>query len=397
MKKPSYNQTLYACFIGYVVQAIVVNFTPLLFLRFQTTYQLSLDQIAFLTTANFGIQLFVDLLATKFVDRIGYRVSVIIAHVSAAVGLVGLAVFPACFADPYAGLMLAVVFFAIGGGIIEVLISPMVEACPGDRKEAAMSLLHSFYCWGHVGVVLISSLFFAVAGIENWPWLAGFWALVPLFNIFLFARVPIAPLVAEGDKRYGIGQLLRMRIFWVLILLMVAAGASEQAVSQWASVYAESVLRIPKVVGDLAGPLLFAAMMGASRLYYGKRSEGLRLERAMLAAGGLCLLSYLLISLTSIPALGFVGFALCGLAVGILWPGTLSLAAKHIRGGGTALFAFLALAGDLGCAGGPTFVGIVSKWFDYDLSKGILAAIIFPLLLLAGLFWQKKSTGLEKH
>lgn len=391
MKKPNYQLTIYACFIGYIVQAIVNNFTPLLFLTFQSSYHISLDKIALLTGFNFGIQLLVDFISAKFVDRIGYRICVVFAHICSAAGLIGLAVLPELSSDPYIGICISVMIYAIGGGLIEVLISPIVEACPGDRKEAAMSLLHSFYCWGHVGVVLISSLFFSVAGIQNWKYMALLWAVIPLLNVFLFTKVPIASLLSEGEEGHSLGTLFRMKAFWILFLLMACAGSCEQAVSQWASAYAESTLHVPKTIGDLAGPLLFAIFMGSARLFYGKYSEKMKLEKFMVLSGILCLASYLMIALTPVPLFGFLGCALCGLSVGILWPGTFSIAAKTIPLGGTAMFAILALAGDLGCAGGPTYVGILSEALGNNLQMGILAAVIFPILLLIGLYLHKNA------
>ena len=383
--KLTYRHTISACFIGYIVQAILNNFAPLLFLTFQSSYRIPLTQITMLVTVNFGVQLLVDLLSAGFVDKIGYRASMGIAHLTSALGLVLLAFLPELLPAPFFGLLIAVIVYAIGGGLLEVLVSPIVESCPTDNKAKAMSLLHSFYCWGHVGVVLISTAFFAVFGIGNWKILAVLWAVVPFLNFFLFLRVPIAPLVPEGEKGLRLGELVRMRLFWVLFLMMMGAGASEQAVSQWASTFAEQGLGVSKTVGDLAGPMAFAVCMGLSRAFYGKRGDRIDLDRFMAASGVLCAASYLLISLVPVPALGLAGCALCGLSVGIMWPGTFSKAAATLRGGGTALFALLALAGDLGCSGGPTLAGMVSGAAGNDLHAGILAAVVFPVLLLLGL------------
>ena len=385
MTKVNYNHTIYACFVGYVVQAININFAPLLFLRFQTSFHVSLSDIALVSTINFAVQMVVDFAAIQFVDRIGYRASSIMAHIFAAVGLAGLAFFPPLFAQPFHGVLLAVVLYAIGGGLLEAIISPIVESCPGDRKEGAMSLLHSFYCWGHVGVVLLSTLFFTVFGIEHWPILALIWALVPALNIIPFTRVPIAPLNTAEAPTISIKKMFSMKSFWLLAVLMMLSGASELAASQWASVYAESVLRVPKAVGDLAGPLLFATMMGLTRMFYGKYSAKLRLERAIALAAVLCLVSYLIIGFTTNTVLGFIGFALCGISVAIFWPGTLSLAAKNMHGG-TAMFVFLALTGDIGCAAGPAFISMVSEHLGGTLQIGFLIAVIFPALLLLCFF-----------
>ena len=383
--KINYKQTITACFIAYIVQAIVNNFAPLLFLTFQSTYDIPLSKITMLITFNFGLQLIVDLVSVTFVDRIGYRASMILAHILAMVGLASLAFLPELLPDPFVGILISVTVYAIGGGLLEVLVSPVVEACPSDNKEAAMSMLHSFYCWGHVGVVLISTIFFAVFGIHNWKILAVIWALVPLCNSLVFTKVPIAPLIEEGEKGLTIKDLAKQKIFWVFMLMMLCAGASEQAVSQWASTFAEKGLGVSKTVGDLAGPMSFAVLMGTSRAFYGKWGDKLDLDRFMIGSSILCMISYLCISLVPGSVFGLVGCAVCGLSVGIMWPGTFSKASKAMKNGGTAMFALMALAGDLGCSGGPTGVGMVSSAFGDDLKKGILAAICFPLLLLVGI------------
>ena len=382
--KTNYNHTIYASYIGYITQAIINNFAPLLFLTFQSSYSISLDQIAVLITFNFAVQLVVDLLAARYVDRIGYRRAIVIAHIACTAGLIGLAALPELLPSPYLGLLLSIGCYAVGGGLIEVLVSPIVEACPTQKKEAAMSILHSFYCWGHVFVVLCSTAFFALAGIENWRILALIWAVVPLCNIFYFLQVPIAPLVAE-EEREPVRSLFRNKLFWLFALLMVCAGACEQGMSQWASAFAESGLGVSKTVGDLAGPCTFAACMGIARACYGKFSDRIPLKIFMTGCAVLCVGSYLLASLTASPVLGLAGCALCGLSVGIMWPGTFSMAAREIPRGGTAMFALYALAGDLGCSAGPGFVGMVSNQFGDSLKAGLLAAIIFPLLLLAGM------------
>ena len=388
--KPNYQKTMYACFIGYIVQAIVNNFVPLLFVTFGESYGIPLSKITLLITVNFVIQLCVDLLSAGLIDRIGYRASVIIAHICSALGLVLLTGLPEQMPDAYTGILIAVAIYAIGGGLIEVLISPIVESCPNDHKEMAMSLLHSFYCWGHVGVVLLSTVFFSLFGIGNWKILALIWAAIPVLNILLFATAPIASLQKEGETGLRPGKLLSDKTFWILLLMMLCAGASEQAVSQWASTFAETGLGVSKTVGDLAGPMAFALLMGTSRLIYGKFGEKMNLNRCMALSTVLCIAAYLSIILIPNPVVGLVGCAVCGFSVGIFWPGTFSNASAAIPNGGTAMFAFLALAGDLGCAGGPTLAGLVSGAFGNNLRAGILAAIVFPLLMLVGLFFLKR-------
>lgn len=388
--KNQYHKTIYACFLGYIVQAIVNNFVPLLFLTFEETYQIPLSRITLLVTINFAVQLLVDLLAIGFVDRIGYRVSILIAHIFSAGGVLLLTVLPDRCSEPFVGLLIAVIIYATGGGLLEVLVSPIIESCPTDNKEAAMSLLHSFYCWGHVGVVFLSTVFFAVFGIDNWKITAIIWACIPLANTILFAKVPIAPLIGEGEKGLTIKELYSKKLFWLFLLMMICAGASEQAVSQWASTFAEKGLGVSKTIGDLAGPMFFAICMGLSRAYYGKFGEKINLQLFMIGSSMLCVVSYLGIVFFTIPALGLISCGIAGLSVGIMWPGTFSMASASIKRGGTAMFALMALAGDLGCAGGPTVVGMVSSHFSDNLQMGTLAAIVFPVILCVGLAYTKK-------
>ena len=383
--KNNYKMTMYACFIGYIVQAVVNSFVPLLFVTFQTEYHIPLTQITLLITVNFVIQLVVDLLSAGFVDKIGYRASAIIAHACAGTGIFLLTLLPELFSNPFYGILLAVMVYAIGGGLIEVLISPVLEACPTDNKESAMSLLHSFYCWGCTGVVLLSTLFFAVFGTSHWKILALIWVILPAANLILFTKVPIYSLHEEGESGMSISELFRVKVFWLLMAMMLCAGASEQAVSQWASTFAEKGLHIQKTVGDLVGPMLFSVLMGLSRLIYGKYGEKFNLDRFMKGSCVLCVASYLCIFLVPVPIVGLISCAICGFSVGIMWPGTFSKASAAIKRGGTVLFAMLALAEELGCSGGPTLVGFVSSAFSSNLRLGILTAIVFPVLLLAGL------------
>ena len=389
--KYSYDCTMRACFTGYIVQAIVNNFVPLLFLTFQRTYHIPLQQITLLVTFNFGIQLLTDLLSVAFVDRMGYRAAMVLAHILSALGLICLTVLPEWMSHPFAGILISVIVYAVGGGLLEVLVSPVVEACPSSHKEKAMSMLHSFYCWGHVGVVLFSSIFFKLAGIENWKLLAVLWAVIPILNALVFTRVPIAPVLPEGEEGMTIGTLFQNRTFWLLFAMMICAGASEQSVSQWASLFAEKGLGISKTAGDLAGPMAFAVLMGASRAFYGNYGEKINLDRFMAVSSVLCILSYLCLVFMPVPVLSLAGCALCGLSVGIMWPGTFSRASKALPAGGTALFALLALGGDIGCSGGPTLVGMVSGMCKGNLKIGILAVLIFPVLLLIGAKFETKK------
>ena len=388
--KASFKKTMYASFTGYVVQAIVNNFVPLLFVTFQKTYGIPLSKITFLITMNFVLQLIVDMLSAGFIDKIGYKISVVLAHVFAAAGLISLTILPEVFADPFTGIIVAVMIYAVGGGLLEVLISPIIEACPTDNKEKAMSLLHSFYCWGQMGVVLFSTAFFAVFGIENWKIMALVWALVPIVNGIVFVTAPIYSLHEEGERGLTLRELFSKNIFWVMMLMMVCAGASEQAVSQWASTFAEQGLGVTKTIGDLAGPMSFAFLMGVARLLYGKYGDRINLDRFMSFSTILCIASYLCIAFAPHPVISLAGCAVTGFSVGIMWPGTFSKGSAAIRGGGTAMFAFFALAGDLGCSSGPTLAGAVSSAMGNNLKMGIFAAVIFPVLLLGGILLSRR-------
>ncbi|AOR24099.1 MFS transporter [Clostridium taeniosporum] len=404
--KNNYKKTMYASYVGYITQAIVNNFVPLLFLTFQREFKISLDQISLLVTLNFGTQIFVDFLSARYVDKIGYRVSIVGAHIFSALGLIGLGVFPYIFSNPFIGLVISIILYAIGGGIIEVLISPIVEALPNDAKASAMSLLHSFYCWGHVFVVIISTIYFVIFGINKWNYLAIIWATIPFINAICFTRVPIN-IFGEEEIKLPMKSIFKLKYFCLFLLLMICSGAAEQAMSQWASVFAEAGLNVSKTIGDLFGPCLFATLMGVSRAFYGNFGEKINLEKFISFSSMLCVVSYFIAVFAPISIVSLIGCGLCGLSVGIMWPGVFSLSAKYCPQGGTSMFAFLALAGDVGCAVGPGLVGMVSSSVEKESSNiinfisnistnnvglkvGLLCAIVFPIIMLF-------SIGVLKH
>ena len=391
-KEKNYKKTLIACYLGFVTQAISANFAPLLFFTFKNTYGITLEKIAMIPLVFYLTQLLVDLAATKFADKVGYRMCVVASQVLSSVGLVFMAILPEVLPLPFMGILISVVLYAIGSGLIEVLVSPIVEACPFENKDGMMSLLHSFYCWGAMGVILGSTLFFVVFGVENWKTLTFIWALVPLYNTFNFIRCPIERLIEDG-KSMGIRKLLKTPVFWLMIILMVCSGASEATMAQWASAFTESAIGVSKTVGDLAGPCLFAMFMGISRMLYGKFSEKLDLIKVMLGCGIMCAGCYLVASLSTLPILGLAGCAFCGLAVGIMWPGSISISSQKCPRGGTAMFAFLALAGDLGAMVSPAMVGSLSEMAGGNLKTGLLTATIFPVFLVFGLLILKKKVG----
>ena len=385
----NYRKTLIACYMGFVTQAIAANFAPLLFLTFHKSYMISLGKIALISSVFFITQLIVDILCAHFADVIGYRKCVVGSQLLSAVGLIGLAFLPQVTADPFTGIIISTILYAIGSGLTEVLVSPIVEACPFEHKEAAMSLLHSFYCWGAVGVILLSTLFFSLFGIENWRVLSCIWAVIPLCNVFNFAVCPIEHPTEDG-KGLSIGSLLKVPLFWLSILLMICAGASELSMAQWASAFAESALGLSKSMGDITGPCMFAVTMGISRSLYGKYGEKLDLMKFMIGSGVLCLACYITASMSEIPLLGLVGCIVCGFSVGIMWPGTISICSAKIPLGGTAMFALLAMAGDMGGALGPAIVGNISQNAGDDIQKGLLAGCVFPAVLVISVLFVKK-------
>jgi len=397
MKNP-YQKTIYACYIGYITQAIINNLAPILFVIFQDKFNISYSQLAQLILMNFGTQLIVDILAIKFVDKIGYRISCLIAHGCAAMGLVMLGILPHMMEHSYVGLLLAATIYAIGGGLIEVLISPIVESCPGDAKSAAMSLLHSFYCWGQVAVVAISTLLLLPLGTDRWFVLPLLWALIPVFNFFNFMKVPLAPMVSE-EERMPLRVLLKSKGFKLAMVLMICAGASELAMSQWSSLFAERGLGVSKVMGDLLGACLFAVCMGIGRTLYGIYGDKINLKKALIGCSALCIICYMVTALVSIPLVSLAACALTGFAVSLMWPGMFSLSILRFPTGGTALFAILAMCGDIGCASGPWITGVVSDLFQktslfvklqastlmqpeqLGIKAGLLVAVIFPIVM----------------
>lgn len=403
MKKlTSFKHTMVASYIGYITQAIINNFAPLLFLTFESSYDIPLSKITVLVTVNFSIQLFIDLLSAKFVDKIGYRTCIVAAHLFCFLGLFGLGMLPDILPNPYVGLVISICIYAIGGGLIEVLISPIVESCPTERKAASMGLLHSFYCWGHMFVIMLSTLFFSLIGISSWKYLALFWSLIPLFNLFYFILVPINQLPSEKEGGGTLKNLFSSKVFLIFFCLMFLSGASEQSMSQWASAFAESALisspfaEYAKVLGDLMGPCLFALMMGISRVIFSKLSDRIDLRKMMISSGIICILCYLVAAISSNPIVSLIGCGMCGFSVGIMWPGVFSYSTVKCTGVGTAMFALLSLAGDLGCAAGPSVVGFVANASSSSLKNGMLAAIVFPVLLTAGLIICGKVSDKKK-
>ena len=380
----NYKHTLRASYIGYIVQSLINTFVPLLFVTFQTQYEVSLTQISILIMANFGAQIVLDFFAAMLADRIGYRPCVMLAHFLACGGLIGIAFLPEAFANPFIGLLIPVIIYGAGGGLTEVLLTPIVQACPIPNKDQTISMLHSFYCWGSVIVILGSSAFFALAGIDHWKILAICWAMLPLFNAFYYSRVPMYKLVAEEEKM-PFKALATTGIFWLLMIFMFCAGSCEMAIAQWASDFAEEGLHVSKVIGDLLGPCTFGALKGVERLMYAKKGDKIPLWGFMLACSIVCAGCYIVLGLAGSATVSLIACAVAGFVGGVMWPGTFTIAAHVFPKGGTALFGFLALFGDVGCGLGPMITGAISDAFGGDLKVGFLFGTSFAILMIIGM------------
>lgn len=390
----NFKKTIFACYRGYITQGIVNNLSPLFFVIFQDHFGIDYMLISALILCNFITQVITDMLAVRYVDRIGMRRAAVLAHVLAFSGLAMQGILPNILPAPYIGLVIATVINGIGGGLIEVIISPIVDSCPGDAKASAMSLLHSFYCWGQVGVVLITTLLLRVIGEDLWYIIPLLWSLIPFYNLFSFLKVPLMPAIPE-DEKTPLRTLFKSKIFLVAMLLMLCAGASELAMCQWSSLFAERALGVTKVMGDLMGPCLFAVLMGIGRTIFGVWGEKINLAHALMATAALCILCYIGAGLFESPVLSLVSCALCGLSVSLMWPGTFSLVSAIYPKGGTAMFGTLAILGDVGCSAGPALFGAVSTAVanaavnsasadQLGLKSGMLVSVIFPLFIVIG-------------
>ena len=385
------KQTIYAAYVGYLTQAITINFSPLLFLTFEKSYGISIGKISLLIAISFFTQLMADSFVAKWERRLNIRAFAVGAHLAAALGMCGFAFLPEILPSSFAGLIIATVVAAAGGGIIEVVISPIVEACPTPEKSSAMSLLHSFYSWGLAAVVLLSTIFFNTVGIESWRILTCLWAIIPAIGAVAFIFVPIYELDTEEKTDRGALSLFKNKLFWVFFTVMFCSGASEMAMSQWASSFAESGLGVDKSTGDLLGPFAFAMLMGSARVFYGIQGGRIKLSRFITISAVLCVASYLLTSLSPYPLLSLIGCAVCGLSVGIMWPGSYSIAAENISTRGVRMFALLAIAGDLGCLAGPTLAGWLAELWQGNMKPAFLICTVFPLTIVILMLTTKKA------
>lgn len=399
MQKTNYKSTRIACYVGYVTQAITCNLAPLFYVIFSENYNVSRTQIGQIVLIMFIVQLAVDLVSVRLIPKFGVRALCLTAHAMAAAGLCMLAILPRIM-SPFPGILISIITSSVGSGLIEVLISPIVNALPAEESGShSLAFLHSFYCWGQAGVVLISTLAMFAIGRERWYVLPVFWALIPFLNMFAFTRVPLCEI--DSEESSGAVSLLRSPMFLVAFLVMICSGASEQAMSQWASYFAEAGLGVTKTFGDIFGPCMFAVFMAIGRVLYGVFGERLSVSKCLAFCGGVTVVSYLIAVFSPIPVLSLAGCALCGFGVSLMWPGTLDLSAKRFPRGGSAMFALLAFGGDVGCSAGPFITGLVSDAAKGDaveslssafgvssgqiaLKLGLFAVIVFPVMLIVG-------------
>ena len=403
----SYKSTIAACYIGSFVQAIIVNTTPILFIPLREQFGLTFQQMGLLVLINFISQVGCDILFSNAIDKYGFRRFVVAAHGLAVVGLVLFAASPLLFDRPFAGFVTATIIFSGSGGLLELLLSPIVNAIPTDEKAGAMSVLHSFYSWGQAAVILLTTVLLFVFGRAWWQWIILIWTLVPLFNFFFLMRVPFAPNVPE-EQRQGMDKILLKPFFIAALATILCGAAAELCISQWASAYLEEAMRLPKVVGDVGGVCLFAVMMGVGRLFYGMYGKKINVSLMMLIGTVGAAACYITVALSGTAVLSLLACGLCGLCVSLLWPGTLVVASEHYPLAGAWMFAILA-AGDIGASAGPWLMGVVAEQAhrlpflsglltqgmspdQLGLRAAMLVSALFPIIAFFCLRWMRKRT-----
>lgn len=395
-----YRLTTISCFVGIFAQAVIINLAALLFMPLMRLHGLTYVQLGTLVAVNFSVQVGSDLVFSGLIDRIGFRRLVLPACLVGSLGLFLFALAPVLLPGRvFAGLLAATAVYSAAGGLLEVLLSPIVNAIPNEEKGAAMSLLHSFYAWGQMATIILTTLFLFLVGERHWQWMVGFWALLPLANFLLFLKAPFPPSVPE-EHRLNMGDLI-LKPFCLLAFAAIFFGASaEVLMNQWTSAFMERALLLPKLTGDLFGMCGFALMLGLGRAWHGKYGARFDISKALVAMSALAVLCYLVVALAPGSWPGLLACMVCGFATSLLWPGTLIVASERYPLAGAWMFALLAAAGDVGAGLGPWFTGWVvdhaidtaaalrlEQWLGIGgeqaaLRLGILAGTIAPLLAL---------------
>lgn len=371
----SYGLTKVACYIGYVVQAVVNNLLSLLFVIFNAQpYNISLEKLGSIIFINFAAQLFIDYISVFFTSRFGYKKCVVFAQATSVVGFVLLGFLPRVI-EPYFGILFSILFLAVGSGLIEVLISPIIEALPSDNKASNMSFLHSFYCWGQVLTVIGTTALVFALGNDKWFYIPFVWSIIPFINTLLFTRCDILELENNSAHSSAL-SLLKNKSVYKYMVFMFCAGASEITMVQWSSFFVEKGFGTEKWLGDLIGPCLFAVLMGIGRIGYGILGKKVSLERLLCYFSALCFVCYLVVALSNNGIICALGCAVCGLSVSVMWPGVISLSAEKFHSSGTAIFSLMAMLGDIGCAVGPWILGLIAEYaFDYNLGRHLISAL----------------------
>lgn len=377
--KLSYKATKISCYAGIANQAVIVNFAPLLFVVFARNFGLTMSQLASIITVNFVAQIIVDVLGVKYISKIGYRKILVSSQITSAIGFILMGILPFIM-DPYWGIIIATICYAIGSGLTEVILSPVIEALPGEGKVSSMTFLHSFYCWGHLYTVLFATLYFNIFGVENWRYLSFYWALLPIITAFVFMKAPIVTLDEKVKEKTRLRDIFSSLTFWIFMILMVSSGAGEQSMAQWASMFAQESLKVSKNVGDILGPSIFALTMAISRILYGKIGEKMGIEKSLILYAGLGIFSFLTATVFKNPYINLLGCGICGFSLGVMWPVVLSFGAKKFPAGGTAIFALFSVAGDIGCSFGPELVARVTEITTFK--TGLMSGAIFPATIL---------------
>lgn len=410
----SYQLTTISCFVGIFCQAVSSNITAILFIPLMTLYGLSYVHLGLLVGINFTTQVLVDIIASRLVDRYGFRVFVLPSDILAVIGLVLFGLTPVLFDNILTGLVFSTIIFSASCGLQEVMLSPIVNAIPHNDKGPAMALMHSFYAWGQVATIIITTLFLFFFGIENWQVIVFLWALVPLVNFFMFLAAPF-PGVIHENQRMTMRDLILKPFYLVALLAIMGGAATELVMNQWSSTFSEKVLELPKVTGDILGMCGFAVFLGLGRVLYGRYGSKINMNNVLVGSAAAAVVCYIAVAISPLPAISLAACAVCGLAASLLWPGTLVITAEKYPLAGAWIFAILAAAGDIGAASGPFAAGVITDLTrqmpsilqfaaslqllpdQFAIRIAILLSAIFPLFTLACHWFLKQRQHIRDH
>ena len=387
----NYKITKYTCYLFYVLQGTLLNLTPLLFVPLMEQYGLSYMKLGALASVNFATQLIVDIVLSKLTDKHRYRISLRLSASAAFIGYMIFAWAPGRLGDPYTWLLIGTVVYSIGAGLMEITISPLIHALPDKAKGKSMAILHSFYAWGVVLTVIVSTSVLAIIGRDKWNFIVTGWLIVPVIGFILSCIMPVPkPESGENERTAGSFRILIKPAF-ILFLAMIFFGSCAEAVmTQWSSAFLERAVGLDKLIGDIAGMSMFALMLGLCRMASAALDKKISLSTYMMLGTIGAVICYIIVSVSNVAAVSLIFCALTGFMVGMLWPGTLVLAADAFPKAGAWLFAYLAVAGDLGGVFGPWITGAIAD--RSGLNAGLGAAAIFPVIGLICMIIYKRRT-----